>query len=309
MMKAYLLRFHRWIALAFGIPLLAVIATGLILSVEPLVASLAIKPGSVSAAAIESILQRHDPQGRARGIALRPYENTVTLMGVRQGAPLTVDLATGEEARASGMTLSSVFITSRQLHERLLLGNSWLVVASTIAMLVIMAIGIAMGLPKLRNSLSGWHQGTAWLLLPIVVLSPLTGLLLAFGVTLAPAPAVGAPPARVSLTEAVRVVGSDHDLSRLVWIRSLGGRTLARLDEGGELRVFAVSQERLVPEPRHWPRLIHEGTFSALWGSAINALTSFALLGLLGTGVLIWGRRTWRRVARRRARAAPVRSA
>ena len=36
----------------------------------------------------------------------------------------------------------------------------------------------------------------------------------------------------------------------------------------------------------------------------VNVITSFAILGLLGTGLTIWARRTFRR---RRARAGPPR--
>jgi hypothetical protein len=36
MLKAYALRFHRWITLIVAIPLLVVIVTGLVLSFEPL---------------------------------------------------------------------------------------------------------------------------------------------------------------------------------------------------------------------------------------------------------------------------------
>jgi hypothetical protein len=34
-MKAWLLKFHRWVALAFALPLIVVVSTGLLLSVEP----------------------------------------------------------------------------------------------------------------------------------------------------------------------------------------------------------------------------------------------------------------------------------
>jgi uncharacterized iron-regulated membrane protein len=200
-------------------------------------------------------------------------------------------------------------MTSRQLHERLLLGNSWLVVGSTIAMLAVIAIGIAMGLPRLRNTLAGWHQGTAWSLLPLVILSPLTGLLIAFGVTLTPAAGPGTPPARVSLAEAVRLVGANHDLSAVAWIRSQGGRMLARINEGGELRVYAVTPAGPQVQPRNWPRLLHEGTFSAIWGGLLNLVTSIALLGLLGSGAWMWARRRLRRRARARAAAVAIGSA
>jgi uncharacterized iron-regulated membrane protein len=309
MTRASLLRLHRWIALLFGLPLLAVIGTGLVLSVEPLVATAAIKPGTLSPATLESLLQRHDAQGGARGIALRPYENAMALLGARPGGPLVIDLVTGEEAGTAGFRLSGIFSTARQLHERLLLGNSWLVVSSTAAMLVIIAIGIGMGLPQLRNTLSGWHQGTAWLALPLVLLSPLTGLLVAFGMTLAPAPEAGLRPERLPLAEAVRQVGKEHDLAATVWIRSQGGRMLARINEGGEQRVYAVTREGLVAQTRNWPRLVHEGTFSALWGSLINFVTSTALLGLLGSGMWMWARRRWRRFARRHGNRVAARSA
>ena len=42
-----------------------------------------------------------------------------------------------------------------------LLGQQWLVIASTVAMLAVMLIGIAMGFPRLRNNLAGWHKGAA----------------------------------------------------------------------------------------------------------------------------------------------------
>ena len=37
MTRPLLIRFHRWITLVFALPLLAIIVTGLILSVEPIV--------------------------------------------------------------------------------------------------------------------------------------------------------------------------------------------------------------------------------------------------------------------------------
>jgi uncharacterized iron-regulated membrane protein len=80
---------------------------------------------------------------------------------------------------------------------------------------------------------------------------------------------------------------------------------LARINEGGELRVYAVSQQGLAPQPRNWPRLLHEGTFSALWGSMMNLLVSLALLTLLATGAWIWATRQWRLRARRRRLVAP----
>jgi hypothetical protein len=161
-----------------------------------------------------------------------------------------------------------------------------------------MVIGILMGLPRLRNTLSGWHKGTAWFTLPLILLSPLTGLLLELGLSFAGS----APPAaakRVSLPEAVSIVAKDRDLAQVSSIGNRGGRMMARIIEDGELRAYAVTADGLSVLPRNWPRLLHEGNWSLI-GSAANVLISVALLTLLVTGVLIWTLRRLRRPNRAR---------
>src|SRR5215207_9854469 len=102
MNKALLLRLHRWITLLFAAPLVVVIGTGLVLSFEPVVHHTKVKSGSLTPERVDGLLARHDPQGRARAIAARPYEDTILIQGVRPGPPVAVDLASGEEARGTG---------------------------------------------------------------------------------------------------------------------------------------------------------------------------------------------------------------
>ncbi|WP_114946003.1 PepSY-associated TM helix domain-containing protein [Microvirga calopogonii] len=307
MTKALLIRLHRWVALTFALPLLAVIASGLILSFEPIVVQSAIRPGSLSMQTVEGLLQRYDPQGTARSLFLRPIENTLTINGVQPGGSVAIDLATGEPAARTSRSLSDFFGTARQIHEHLLLRAGWLVTASTMAMLALIALGIFMGWPRLRNTLSGWHKGIAWFLLPLVILSPLTGLLLAFGISFAPAPASsGTAGQPLPLREAVRVLAVEHDLSSLSWIRPFGRSLVARVAEDGEMRTVALSREGAVPMARSWPRLIHEGNWGGFALSILNLVTSVALLGLLVTGSWIWLRRQLRRLSirQRLAKAA-----
>ena len=309
MTKATLLRLHLYVTLAFMVPITAVIGTGLVLAVEPVAHTVAVQPGTLSAQRVEAMLDRHDPGGQARALTLRPYEGVLLIAGVRPGPPLAVDLGTGEEVRADS-TWVGVFLTARRLHETLLLDLGWLVVASTYAMLALAALGIFMGLPRIRNTLAGWHKAVAWGLLPLLILSPLTGLFIAYGTTLAPAPALATGQAAApSLREAIRVVqGAGHDLSALVWLRPQGGRMLARVSEGGEWRLYAVTHGGAVLQPRNWPRLLHEGNFAGIWSGLLNVVISLALIGLLVTGLASWTRRTLvqrqRRVARGRATRA-----
>lgn len=207
-----------------------------------------------------------------------------------------VDVASGE-VRPGPSAVASVLGSVRGLHETLLINAGWLVIASTAAMLAIALLGTLMGWPRFANTLSGWHKGIAWTLLPLIVLSPLTGLLMAAGVTFAQFPPVQGAP--VPLAQAVQIVGRDHDLSSLLWIRPQGGRLLARLAEGGEYRLYAVTPEGTTPLPRNWPRLWHEGNFAGAWSAAMNLIVSLAISGLLMTGAWIWLRRQLRRRTRR----------
>ncbi len=176
--------------------------------------------------------------------------------------------------------------------------------ASTVAMLVLVAFGIAMGLPRLANTLQGWHKGVAWFALPLVVLSPLTGLMMALGLTFGGGVPPGPQSALPSLREAVAIVGADHDLSGLIWIRKQGPRLMARIDEGGTYNVYSVTRDGAAPMAANWPRLWHEGNFAGHYSAALNIVTSFALVVLLVTGIWIWLRRSLRRRRMRRAQPA-----
>jgi uncharacterized iron-regulated membrane protein len=304
--KNLLQRLHRWTTLVFALPLVVILITGLILSFEPVASRSAIEPGAVTLANVEQIIAKHDPDGRAGNLMISPLDGTLTLMAGGPGGPgarTVVDLATGERLEPAASSWSGVFMAARRLHEHFVFDLRIVVTVSTIAMLVLIVIGVLMGLPRLRNSLSGWHKGVAWFLLPLVVLSPLTGLMMAFGITFGGAPKAAQAPAP-SLIEAVRMVAADHDLSAVTWIRARGGQLMARINEGGGPVVYALTRDAVTPLPSNWPRLIHEGTFGGPTGSILNVITSFALIGLMVTGLLIWAKRKLRKPQRQRGQSA-----
>ena len=295
MTKPVLLKLHRWISLAFALPLLAVIVTGAILSFEPMVQFASMRPQSLDADRVVELVRRHDPEGKARGLAI---DGAAQRLSLRGAGLATIDLTSGE-AVAPAAGLADLFLWARVTHERLL-GQSWLVTASTIAMVVIMSLGSLMGLPRLRNTVSGWHKGAAWFALPLVLASPLTGLCMAFGLTFQSGGAPAASGTRpMPLVDAVQIVARSHDLATVTSIGMRGGRIMARVFEGGELRAYAVTSDGTRALARNWPRLIHEGNWSAMTGSALNIVTSLVLVGLLATGLWIWGQRQLRRRVRR----------
>lgn len=302
MFKPWLLRLHRWTTLTFALPLAALVLTGLILSFEPIVAGKT--SGHLAAETLGAILAKHDPDEKARALIVRSQAGNVSIRDPETNRMIHVDLASNEKIASPG-ALANFFTTSRRLHETFLLDLRWLVSLSTAAMLVLIAIGVLMGWPRLSNSLSGWHKGVGWFVLPLLIISPLTGLFIAFGITFASPP--GNPTAKtapVSLQEAVRVVGDAHDLANVVWIRPFGNTLRARINDGGEMRVFTVSGDGLTATSRNWPRLIHEGNWAGGLSALINVVTSAALVALLSTGLLLWARRKFRR-RKPRMRAAP----
>lgn len=300
MWKPWLLRLHRWITLVFAAPLGAVIVTGLILSFEPIVQVTAVKPGALSAESLGALIARHDPHGQARSLSIRVYENRATIGGVGPDGSIDVDLATGAET-ADEPFLSWLFYAARGWHEELIFEMGWLVQASTFAMLILIALGLLMGWPRIRNTLGGWHQAMAWGLLPLVVLSPLTGLALAYGVTFLPAgPRLAAPP----LPRALVLLGERHDLSGLVWMRPRGGQMSARIIVDGDFRSYRIGAEGAVANAVNWPRAIHEGNFAGVWSGAMNVVLSVAFIGMMATGLILWAKRRFRRRTRARAPVA-----
>lgn len=310
-MKPFLLRLHRWLTIVFAVPLAIVILTGLVLSFEPILQDQAARGLFLPATRLEALLAEHDPAGKARGIAVRAYENRLVISGVGANGSTLIDLSTGKVAADKGYALSDLFVDARRLHEHFLFDLGIIVTAATIAMLALILLGVVMGWPRLRNTMSGWHQGMAWGLLPLLVLSPVTGLMIAFGVTLqGPLPPQDRS-ANPTIREAVTLLAKDEmdqprDLGGLIWLRNRGGRLLARIDEGGRFNIYAVSRAGVRLTPTNWPRGLHEGNAFGTWTGLMVVLTSLAFIGLMGTGLTIWVRRTFLRKRNRpRGAAAP----
>jgi uncharacterized iron-regulated membrane protein len=306
MTQAVLLRLHRWIFVGFSIPLAVIIVTGLILSFQPILQTAGVKPGSVTLAQVEGYLAAHDPAGKARGLRIDHFERTLSIQGAGPDGSVDIDLATNGEAGDESW-ISELMSWARPAHEHFVfdlerITGVPIVLVSTIGMLFGMVLGVLMGIPRIRNSISGWHKATAWFLLPLLVLSPLTGVFMALRITFGE-PAARAPAAPIR--DAVRMVAEKHDLSGLQSIRSRGGRQMAIVVEGRSRFTYIVTKDGLRPAPSNWPRTFHQGDFLGIWGGVMNVVLSFALMLLLCTGVWMWSRHTFRR-RRRVSRPVPA---
>jgi len=296
MTQAILLRIHRWIFVTFSIPLAVIIVTGLILSFQPILQTAGIKPGSITFAQIEGYLAAHDPQGKARGLRVDHFERTLAIQGAGPDGSVEIDLRTNGEAKDESW-ISEWISWARPVHEHFVfdlerITKVPIVLVSTIGMVFGMLVGVLMGLPRIKNTISGWHKATAWFLLPLLVLSPLTGVFMALRITFGePAGRAQAAPVR----DAVRMVAEKHDLSGLHSIRSRGGRQMALVTQGGSRFTYVVSKEGLRIAPSNWPRTFHQGDFLGIWGGVMNVVLSLAFILLLSTGVWIWSKRTFRR--------------
>lgn len=318
MLKRWYLTIHGWAAVVFALPILGVVLTGLLLSFDPIIQVTSVQPGALTTEKVLGWLAEHDPDNKAGALFHRPYDHSFEIDG--DDGEVEIDLRTGREfsETAGGIYWSDWMGWARRTHEHLTIANVELTVISTWIMLLIVVIGILMGLPKIRNTVAGWHKAAAWFLLPLLIVSPLTGLFITYGVTMnfsqsTPPPArpaveqvQGASPARpmpLTMAEAVRIIGETKDLSTMTWLRTRGGRLLVRLWEGGEARAYVVSRNGLSPANRNFSRIFHEGTFGGIWGGVMNVIISLALMLLSVTGLWLFVTKQIRKYRNRRLRA------
>lgn len=298
MLKNTFLKLHRWIALTFALPLLVVLVTGLFLSFQPLLQSANVQRGAISLEKLESWMEQHDPEKKARSLRIDWFQNVVSI-----GNEVDLDIKTGAEVDTDHW-FSEIMSASRGIHQRLIYDLGWLVIASTVAMTIVMIFGMFLGLPKLANTVSGWHKAMAWFLLPLLLASPITALFMAAGITFTPPSTQRSQP--LPLREAVRVVAASHDPSTIEWIRQRGPRQLVRINDGASQTTYTVTRDGLQSAGANLPRTFHEGTFWGVWGGVMNVILSFAFIGLLGTGFVIWLRRRLRPRRRVRGPAMPT---
>ena len=288
---------HRWLSLLFALPLVLIILSGLVLSVEPLLKA-STPEGLVTEARLRAAIERVGPLVAPWDMIIRGYDGTVSF-----GDRVFIDLASGEPVPKSRM--AHILDGARALHTTLLLDLGWLVGLTSTALVAILLLGLLAGRPWAGAHRA--HRRLGWVLLPLLLAPPLTGFALSQGLWRPARPPYLPGPVMPHADNLARIAAA-HDLRQVEAIREDWGASLVerRDDDGGLLRdrIGPAAQQRF---PTNWLRLLHEGRWGGGLGAAINLLAALALAVLLVGGLAITARLAplrWRDAARARRQAA-----
>ncbi len=287
---------HRWAGIVLAPLFLIVIVSGGVLAFRPIVDAPAPVSASsrVDVAALTSLVQRLNGLD---GVAAISVVQAGRFVDVEAGDPSVAGRWEVETGRRVGETpLSATFFdVTEQLHKKLLLGLGSVVEFASWVMLGIVLVGPLLAWLRFRNTLIGWHTAVGWCLLPLAVMSPLTGILMTLhvGESATPLPRAARP---VSVVEALTIAAPQVDLGNLVEAHRFRGGTVMLRVRAEPLDLYVVTEEsvvRLVDGPPLIKR-IHEGTWGGPWSGLLNLVAALALALLAVTGPVSWFAR-WRR--------------
>ncbi|WP_295453348.1 PepSY-associated TM helix domain-containing protein [uncultured Thiodictyon sp.] len=304
-LKRPLLIAHRWLALGLAPVFLLILLSGAILAFKPILGagSAAQQSARPSVTAVAAALDAIDPAGRAAAVSLSADGRSISLKSKDPAVAGTFEVATRAAPASQDFDLFAVALS---LHKNLLIGAGLLVEIATYALVAILAAGLVFGLPKLRNTLGGWHRGMGWFALPLLALLPVTGLLMTLHVGKPALPAL-APGEPISLAQAIQAVPLPADGTILMARRFQAGAAMVKTTSSAGERLHVVQangQVALTGEPG-WVDEVHEGTWAGAWSGVLNLVSALALMGVTVTGLYSWLRR--RSQARRSGRVAAQR--
>ena len=297
MLKTWLTWLHRWLTLVLSPLLVFLIVTGGILALQPVVQDATSGPAlesPVPVAEVLALLRQTDAGNRVR--ALRFEEPGVAVLEFAQAGERHVrsfDMASGRDLgpRREG---AAFFHTIAEMHKHFFWGLEWLVDTATFALAAVILIGPFLALPRLRNTVPGWHLGMGWVSLPVAAVVSVTAVLLVLGLPEGPTPKVDRSEGRYPLTQALAAAVSAGGLERVESARTTqrAAVVITGTAQGVPVTLMAM-RDGVTPIPPH-PSLVdrlHAGTWAGGWSGALYALTMLALVGLMGTGLWSWGRR------------------
>ncbi|MES9971284.1 MAG: PepSY-associated TM helix domain-containing protein [Candidatus Thiodiazotropha sp.] len=295
--KATLFKLHRWIGIGLAPLFLLISLSGAVLAFKPIVQ----QPTSDSlnaapTAKVMEILERIDPLGievDAISVDIASHQADVRTRDPQiagQYDLITGECACGNEASAP----FNLFEFAEHLHKELLFGADILIQIASYTMLLMVISAPLLAWPRLRNNLMGWHRSVGWLLLPIVVILPLTGVLMSLHVGMPELPPMSQPDSHLSLSEALSRAQQSQALDNLEMVRRFrGGSVLVSTYQHGEKQLLIVTDNSVTPvnPQENLIKTLHEGTWAGPLSGSINLLGACALSLLILSGSISWLRR------------------
>ncbi len=310
-LKTILFKLHRWIGVGLAPLFLLIALSGGALAMKPMQTTPETPPGeSVSSAQLIGFLNQLDPLGEeVDALSVDAASGQVNLRSQNPELAGRFDLASGERSDDFEAVESfDLFEFAEHLHKELLVGADIVIQIASYLMLLMVIAAPLLAWPLLRNNLRGWHRSVGWLLLPLVVMLPLTGVLMSLHVGMPELPRMSQPGLRLSLAQALQSAQQESDLSTLNSIRRFrGGSVMIGLrDTAGERRLVVTDQSVTALDPQNnLVKSLHEGTWGGPLSGALNLLGAGTLSVLTLTGFISWQRRRRkRRELQERRRAA-----
>ena len=300
-LRPTLLKLHRRIGVGFAPLFLLVALSGAVLAFKPLLNETEHRSDrSAPTHRLIAFLQRIDPLGlEVDALKIDPRSGHVEVRSANPELQGRYDLETAVlVSDETGERSFDLFGAAKRLHKELLIGVDLPVQIASYLMLFLIISAPLLSWPRLRNTLTGWHRGTGWLLLPLLLALPLTGVLMSLHLGQPELPRMSQPGTRLSLEQGLRRAVSAHPIEAVNMIRRFRGGTLLLSARHGENeRLVIVTDQSAVPiDPRdNLIKTLHEGTWAGPWSGAINLLAALALCLLCCTGFLSWWRRRRRR--------------
>ncbi|GAB6044281.1 PepSY-associated TM helix domain-containing protein [Endothiovibrio diazotrophicus] len=306
-LKARLFTLHRWLGIGLAPLFLLIILSGAVLALKPILGARAEAPppaAAVDPAALGALLQRIDPTGRqVSGIEVEGAGGRLRVRSPDAAVGGLYDLGDGRR-EAAGEPPADPFRVVESLHKGLLLHADVVTRIASYAMLLLVVAGPLLARPRLRNNLRGWHRGVGWLLLPLLLMLPLSGILMSLHIGMPELPRMSAPGVQLSLGDALQRAAVTHDLGALREARRFrGGSVMLRLATPDGPAALVVTDTAVTPLAAGGGliKALHEGTWAGAWSGLLNLLGALALALLTVTGTLNWlrGRRRPRSVVSR----------
>jgi sulfite reductase (NADPH) flavoprotein alpha-component len=295
--KTTLFKLHRWIGIVLAPLFLAIIVSGGVLALKPMQTPPAIASTSaISGQQLIELLDSIDPQGSQ--IEAARIDAATGHIDIQSPNPYIAghyDPSNGKRVASTAQSQAfDLFEMAEYLHKELLVGAGVLVQAASYLMLITLVVAPLLASPDLRHNLRGWHLGFGWVLLPVIVMLPLTGVLMSLHIGMPELPPMSQPGTRLNLQQALMKAQQHESLSDLQQLRRLrGGSLLLSLRAGESKRLLVVTDQSVTPinPDANLVKTLHEGTWAGPWSGSINLLGATTLGLLTLTGSLSWLRR------------------